>query len=279
VQDDDLHSKVTAPPKPATDDDASVGDAKAAQAQPKLGFKKRAQAAIAGLLGSTVIRGLGMTARTRLFFRGEMHKPGFEKAALDEFRGPSAAPLLFAVWHGSSFPVVHYWRGRGLCVLTSRSADGQIVSGILRRLGYTTVHGSSSRGGSRALIDLARFVQHGGDAAITVDGPRGPAQRVKPGIVLLAKITGRPIIPLVGTADRFVQFQSWDRFRLPFPFTRMVIAGDEPIHVPADADHECVERKRMELEQKMRELQRNVDELIKPRVWRFREKKPKNRRA
>lgn len=235
----------------------------------KVGFKKRFQVALAGLIGSTVLRGLGMTTRVRILYRGELHKPGFDKDALAAIRGPEGGPLLFSVWHGTCYPVLYYWRGRGVCVVTSRSTDGQALAGILRRLGYTTVHGSSSRGGSRALIDLARVVQRGGDAAIAVDGPRGPAQRVKPGIVLLAKITGRPIVPLAGSANRFVQFQSWDRFRLPFPFTRMVIAGDDPIHVPADADHECIERKRVELEQRMLELQQEVDQFVMPKVWQF----------
>jgi lysophospholipid acyltransferase (LPLAT)-like uncharacterized protein len=231
------------------------------------------QAAAAGLLGATLIRALGATFRTRILHRGALHPARYGAAAIDELRGADKPPLLFALWHGPCIPILTHWRGRGLCVVTSRSADGQILAGILRRLGYQTVSGSSTRGGTRALINLARFVQKGGDAAIAVDGPRGPALCVKPGIILLAKITGRPIVPLAASAKRFWQFQSWDRFRLPFPFTRTVITGDEPVHVPPDAGHDLIERKRLELEGKMLELQRAADAFVKPKIWRFRDRK------
>ncbi len=230
-------------------------------------LKKRLIVAAASFLGTKIIRLLACTYRYRVLHKDEEFSGRSIPKPLTDMRGPTGEPLLFALWHGSCFPILSYWRDRGMCVVTSRSTDGQALARMLRGLGFTTVHGSSSRGGTRALIDLTRVVRGGADAAIAVDGPRGPAEKVKPGIILLAKLTGRPIIPLASTSKRFYRFQSWDRVRLPFPFTKAVIIGGDPIHVPADADHELIEKKRMELEQTLRSLQQEVDNRVQPRIW------------
>lgn len=233
----------------------------------KLPLKKRMVVAVASFLGTKIIRMLACTYRYRVLFKDQEFFGRAIPSGLNDIRGPKGEPLLFALCHGSCFPILSYWRDRGMCVVTSRSTDGQTLACMLRGLGFTTVHGSSSRGGTRALIDLTRVVRSGADAAIAVDGPRGPAERVKPGIILLAKLTGRPIIPLASTSKRHYRFQSWDRVRLPFPFTQAVISSGDPIYVPADADHELIEKKRVELEQTLRSLQQELDHRVQPRVW------------
>lgn len=242
----------------------------------KLTLKKRIQLAIAAVLGTTIIRTLALTFRYRVHFKDKVFCGRKIPAELGTARGPAGGPLLFALWHGSCFPILSYWRDRGMCVVTSRSTDGQALGRILNRLGFQTVSGSSSRGGTRALIDLARAVRKGGDAAIAVDGPRGPQQEIKPGIVLLAKLTQRPIIPLVGTLKTYWRFQSWDRFRFPFPFTKAIIMADDAIHVPADASHEVMEQIRIDLEKRMRQMQIEIDEVIQPSVWKRADRKKKS---
>ncbi len=249
--------------------------AKPAKSQ-KLTLKKRIQLAIAAVLGTTIIRMLAITFRYQVFFRDMVFRGRTIPRELGVARGPAGGPLLFALWHGSCFPILSYWRDRGMCVVTSRSTDGQALGRILNRLGFATVSGSSSRGGTRALIDLARAVRKGGDAAIAVDGPRGPEQQIKPGIVLLAKLTQRPIVPLVGTLKTYWRFQSWDRFRFPFPFTRAAILADEPIHVPADASHEVMERIRVDLEHRMRQMQIEIDEKVQPSIWKRADRRKKH---
>jgi lysophospholipid acyltransferase (LPLAT)-like uncharacterized protein len=171
------------------------------------------------------------------------------EAALGSYRGLGPGSLLFAMWHGDYFPVFSYARDSDVCVIVSRSPDGEILSQLLTGRGYRVVRGSNTRGATRAMIDLARVVNEGHDAAIAVDGPRGPADRVKPGIVLLSKVTGCPIVPLGAGISRHKRFASWDRFQVPLPFSRTVISVGEAIQVPPDASTELVEQKRREVEQ------------------------------
>ncbi len=172
--------------------------------------------------------------------------------------------LIFALWHGPHFPVLYAGRDRGLYVVASRSADGEMLARVLERFGYRTVRGSSGRGGTRALIDLARHVNAGDDAVLAVDGPRGPIYQVKPGIILLAKLTGAPIIPITGSLARYKEFKSWDRFRLPYPFTRAIVASGKPMFVPSDADDAMIEAKRVELENMLNQEQAQLDAELQP---------------
>jgi lysophospholipid acyltransferase (LPLAT)-like uncharacterized protein len=169
------------------------------------------------------------------------------EADIVPYRGLGPGSLLFAIWHRDYFPIFTYARNSGACVIVSRSADGEILARMLTRRGYRTVRGSSTRGATRALIDLARAVSGGRDAAVAVDGPKGPLERAKPGIVLLAKITGCPIVPLGVGMSRYKEFGSWDRFRLPVPFSRVVLTAGEAIRVPSDAAPELIELKRRQL--------------------------------
>jgi lysophospholipid acyltransferase (LPLAT)-like uncharacterized protein len=195
------------------------------------------RAAVFSWLAYTGFRAIEQTVRLRVVGEG----------AIAPYRDLGPGPLLFAIWHRDYFPIYTYARGSGACVIVSRSADGEILARMLARHGYRTVRGSSTRGATRGLIDLARVVAGGADAAVAVDGPKGPLQRAKPGIVLLAKITGCPIVPLGAGMSRFKAFGSWDRFRLPLPFSRVVLTAGEPIRVPPDATPELIELKRRQL--------------------------------
>jgi lysophospholipid acyltransferase (LPLAT)-like uncharacterized protein len=178
------------------------------------------------------------------------------------FRALGPGPLLFAMWHGDFYPIFYYARHSGLCVVVSRSRDGEILHRVLKSHGYTTVRGSNTRGGTRAIIDLARTMQDGADAAIAVDGPRGPRHVVKAGIVLLAKVTGCPIVPLAVGISRYKQFNSWDRMRMPLPFSRTLLTAGDVVVVPPDADEECMESRRGELERALHDLSQKMQAAV-----------------
>jgi len=181
---------------------------------------------------------------------------------LPSFRRLGPGPLLFALWHGDYFPIYQYARQSRLYIVVSRSPDGEILARILKAAGYRTVRGSTSRGATRAMVDLARVVKGGADAAIAVDGPKGPRHVAKPGIVLLAKLTGCPIIPLGGALGRSHQFSSWDRFQLPIPPSRAIAIAGSPIQVPADASTEIIEARRAGLEASLLSLREQAQQWL-----------------
>lgn len=208
----------------------------------------RLRAAVFGSLAGAALRAVGAAMRMRTTGEG----------VLADHRRLGPGPLLFALWHGDYFPFMHYGRRAGVCVFVSRSPDGEILARLLRRQGYAPVRGSTSRGGVRAMIDAARLVASGHDAAIAVDGPRGPALRVKPGIIHLARLTGCPIVPIVAAFSGAKEFHSWDRFKIPRPFSTVLLASADPLLVPRDASDELMEERRRELERAMLALSRQT---------------------
>ncbi len=120
-------------------------------------------------------------------------------------------------------------RDRGIIVITSENFDGEWIARIIRRFGYGTARGSTSRGGARALVQLRRDLAAGQPAAFTVDGPRGPARVAQPGAVWLAGATGNPVLPFHIEAERCWTLKSWDRHQVPKPGTGLAIAIGAPI--------------------------------------------------
>jgi len=142
--------------------------------------------------------------------------------------------VIYGFLHGEQFILYRLHKNRGVAIMTSLSRDGELQDGILKRFGYRTVRGSSSRGGAEALINMIEIIRSGsGSVAFAVDGPRGPEGKVKPGIIYLAMKTGRPIIPMRVLYSAFYTFKkAWDRYKLPFPFTRARVIYGEPFYVP-----------------------------------------------
>ncbi|MBI3329140.1 MAG: lysophospholipid acyltransferase family protein [Nitrospinae bacterium] len=168
--------------------------------------------------------------------------------------------VIYAFWHGQLLYLMHHYRGSGVRILVSHSQDGELLSRILQRFGLPTIRGSSSRVKRRNLLELVRETRDGASAAIAPDGPRGPRHRAQSGIIALARLTGVPIVPVAVGARWKVEFHSWDRFRLPLPFSRVVLAYGEPVFVPSHADVALVEQKRRELESKLLKLTDEVDQ-------------------
>ena len=146
-------------------------------------------------------------------------------------QGRNLEPCLYAHWHGDELVLVAYYSYRRLAVLSSLSKDGTIMARTLRMLGYQVFRGSSSRGGARGLIGLIRAVQAGSQAGLAVDGPKGPIYEVKPGIIELARKTGKPIVPLRSRCKRawFIP-RAWNRSYVPKPFARVDVAYGQEIY-------------------------------------------------
>jgi hypothetical protein len=158
-------------------------------------------------------------------------------------------PIIYAFWHRSIFSAMWHWRYRGVVVMNTTNFDGQWTRRVVERLGYRTAQGSSSRGGLKGLAVMARRLEEGLDVAFTIDGPRGPRYVAKPGPVMLARRTGKPIIVFhAGIDNAWTLENSWDLMQIPKPFSRGVIVIHPPIRVCADANAEELETKHAEMQ-------------------------------
>jgi lysophospholipid acyltransferase (LPLAT)-like uncharacterized protein len=212
---------------------------------------RRFEAAAIAALGYPVIAALGAT------FRWSEEGAGH----LQEVVASGRQPIL-ALWHGRILPATIYFRDRGIVAVTSQNFDGEWIARIMRRFGYAQARGSTSRGGARALLQLSRDMAGGRPAAFTVDGPRGPAYQAQPGAIWLAKVTGNPIVPFHVEASPCWTARSWDRAQIPKPRSRVAMVIGAPLEVPADADEETIEARRLDLEQRLAALQRRALALL-----------------
>ncbi len=147
------------------------------------------------------------------------------------------APVIYPFWHRCLIPACFLWRHKKIAVLTSKSFDGEYIARILDKFGYTPVRGSSTRGGASGLLGMQTELESGHAVAFTIDGPKGPMYVAKPGPVLLARITGLPIVCFhVALENPWVLTKSWDRFMIPKPFSRALLRISKLIQVPPDAD-------------------------------------------
>jgi lysophospholipid acyltransferase (LPLAT)-like uncharacterized protein len=151
------------------------------------------------------------------------------------------APVVFALWHGQLLPLLMMHRHENVSILISEHRDGEIIARVAERLGYHTVRGSTTRGGERALLGLARVLQSGGDVAVTPDGPRGPARRFAPGALVAAQRGGGTILPIAASASRAWRLKSWDAFLIPKPFARVTVAYATPTRVDAPTPRAAAE--------------------------------------
>ena len=167
---------------------------------------------------------------------------------------------IYALWHGRLLylPFLYRWQER-LYSLVSPSTDGEIIARTLSMFGVRTIRGSSYKSGSKAFRELIRIVRDKGRVFITVDGSRGPVFKVQKGILHLAKISGKPILPITYGAEKAHVFKSWDRFIIPHPFTRVVVIYGEPLYVHRDSSEEEIEAKRVELEKRLSEMTERAD--------------------
>ena len=174
----------------------------------------------AAWLGAGLVTALGSTWR----FEIEAH-PDYVRAHAAGER------FVYAFWHSRLLPMVFARRGEGITVLVSRHRDGQLITRIIEHMGFTSARGSSTRGGETGVRELLKASRAGRELAITPDGPRGPAEELKEGLVYVAHRLGLRVVPIATSARDAWVFRSWDRFRAPRPFASVRIGYGAPLAV------------------------------------------------
>jgi lysophospholipid acyltransferase (LPLAT)-like uncharacterized protein len=166
----------------------------------------------------------------------------------------SGKRAIFTCWHSCILTATWYWRGRGIVVMSSVSRDADYTSRVVKRFGYGTARGSSTRGGGRALAQMAQCLENGIEVGLTIDGPRGPAYQAKPGAVTLARHTSQAILPFHIALRRHIGLPSWDRLQLPLPFSRALMQIAKPVYVPRDANGERIAAAQADLQSTLDKL-------------------------
>lgn len=203
---------------------------------------------IVSVVGSVFIFLLGKTLRIN--WAGEEN--------LNPLR-ENQSQVIYAFWHGRMLILSYSHRWQKIHVLISQHRDGELIARIIQRLGFVSVRGSTTRGGTKALFEMAKKGAAGYDVAITPDGPKGPKFKVQMGTIYIAQRSGMPVVPITNSAKSRWTLSSWDGFLIPKPFSRAVIIIGEPIYIPLESTTQELEEKREELEKKLRELTQKAD--------------------
>jgi hypothetical protein len=171
-------------------------------------------------------------------------------------------PLIGSFWHACIIPATYTCRNLGVRVMSSNSYDGEYMGRIIRKFGFIAVKGSSSRNAVRALLGLRRALQEGWSVAFTLDGPRGPRYKVKPGPVALARSSGVPMTMFHMAVDRAWVLNSWDRMMIPKPFSRVLMRFGKLIEVPRSASDADLERYQQDLQDGLDRVREFAEENI-----------------
>lgn len=191
---------------------------------------------MASLFGPTLMKLYGMTWRVRwegLDSLAEARKDGKQ--------------VLFCFWHSRLLGLCYTHRYRNIGIMVSQSFDGEWIARIVTRLGYRVFRGSASRNGAVALVEMLKHKDEG-DLSLTVDGPRGPAEKVKPGVLSLASNSGLPAVPISYIASKSWRLKTWDRFILPKPFAIITVRYGARIDIPAELRASDIQRLSHEIE-------------------------------
>lgn len=199
-------------------------------------------------LGACLIRFLGLTIRKEWIGREKVHDLWS--------RGES---VIYVFWHGRLLMMPLICQGRKAGVMISQHGDGELITRIISYFGYYSVRGSSSRDGMAALRGLAREMKSGSDAGIAPDGPRGPRYQAQSGAILLARLTGCPLVPVTFGASRGKFLSTWDRFFIPYPCARGVFIFDDPIRVAGKEGRPALEETRQLLEERLNRITGQAD--------------------
>lgn len=186
---------------------------------------------------------------TRIYSKTFQFKIENEKEWLDYLN--NGGVVLLCTWHQQFFSVIrHFQSYKALkpSLMISQSKDGKIVAGIAKLSGWNPVRGSSSRGGTLALKNMIVNLKNSKLSGHIVDGPRGPSGIVKPGVIRLAHATNAVIVPFYVFAENSWHFNSWDKFFLPKPFSKVILRFGQMISLQRTKDRNLFERQRKQLE-------------------------------
>lgn len=209
-------------------------------------FKVRVRKRIFFGLGIFVVRVFGATLRLKV--------EGWEKYKDNDEK------LIFCGWHGKSLIFANYFRKRGYYVIISNSNDGDVQNQVFKTLGFKTIRGSTGRGGVKAALQGVKALKAGGTMAITPDGPRGPSGVVQGGVMLMAHRSGSALVPVGISAKNALYTRSWDKYMLPYPFSKARMIFGDPLPVAENATDEEVEEVRLKLESEIHRLQAIADD-------------------
>ncbi len=235
----------------AANDSAATRRSGGSRSQRRMTWGRRLLYSIGVPIGMMLIRAFWLTCRI----------VQVEGRALLEPRLLRGEPAVICYWHRHQLFCWRYLRqlidrGARIGWLISASVDGHGPSEIARRMGGGIVfRGSTTSGGTDALRSMCKAIARDHvSPATTPDGPYGPRSVFKPGIVKLAQLSGVPLIPVSYCADRAWVLRTWDRFVIPKPFCRIVMAVGEPVPVPRRADAQELEHLRARLERDLQQL-------------------------
>ncbi len=203
--------------------------------------------------GLFLVRLLSATYRIRIV------DPGNEQDILK-----TGGRLVYASWHQRFFPGFTFFSTRKpIAIIISQSRDGEMAARAVNILGWRAVRGSSSQGGKQALETIKILAGQGYKVGHIVDGPRGPFGTVKPGLIRIAQYADLPIVPTITSGQNRWVFNSWDRFMVPKPFSRVIIRFGSPIHVPRDMEQGEFEQMQERVAQGLKQLYEDTDS-----IWR-----------
>jgi len=217
------------------------------------------------LRSSWVQRAVGFLAAEYLRLVWLTNKFSFDPPDVYELVEPQL-PAILAFWHGQHFltPFIKIKENHRAKVLISRHRDGEFNAIAAQRLGIETIRGSGDhgsafhrKGGVGAFKEMVRALEDGYNIASTADVPKR-ARIAGLGIIMLARESGRPIMPFAMVTSRFVRFNNWDRTTINLPFGRGAVVGIDAVFVPPDADGETMEKLRLQVETYLNEATRRA---------------------
>lgn len=214
-------------------------------------FVERLQIWLISTLATWLIRLIGPTLRFTFSYEEGSPQPW------------DAEQAIWVFWHRCVIPAAWRFRGHNIAVMTSHSYDGEYIARTIEHFGFRAVRGSSSRGGVRALFGLRNALDAGQSVAFTIDGPRGPKYVAKPGPVLLARQTRRPVKAFYIALERAWVLNSWDRLMIPKPFSRAFARACVPILVPPDADPEAMKRYHQQMQEALDRITAYAEEAVR----------------
>ncbi|SLM27599.1 conserved hypothetical protein [Desulfamplus magnetovallimortis] len=163
--------------------------------------------------------------------------------------------IVLCTWHQQFFAAISYFKRYtplNPALMISRSRDGELIAAVAKRSGWHTARGSSSVGGKEAMDEMIKHLNTHGFGAHITDGPQGPLGIVKPGLIKMAMESNAIIVPFYTSSDNAWFFNSWDRFMLPKPFSRVTLNFGAPIHLPIPETPHEFEQQRQNVEKIMK---------------------------
>lgn len=227
-------------------------------------FKSSAMQSVIAFLGAMYVRLVRWTGR---FEVRRADVPARFWARGDSF--------ICTNWHGQNLVLPAFWHNwREIRVLTSKHGDGEVIARLVGHFGAGAVRGSGApkgeearakhkgKGGAAALRAMIRTLGEDISIGMTADVPPGPARRAGEGIIVLARLSGRPIVPMAGTTRAAIRLNNWSKITINLPFSKGAVVWGDPIYVPRDADAEAMEAARQQVEDQLNKLTQEAERLV-----------------